>query len=368
MNIDVVILAAGYSSRMNGFKPLMTLGGKTLLAHCVKIFRNAGLNSITVVTGYRGQEVEAEAARLDVQWLRNSDIDRGMFSSVYEAVQRMQQNDGFFLHPVDIPLFYPATVSRLLDCFDGHSVLLPVFCGRSGHPPLIPACVIPAILAHNGAGGLQAVLEQQPCLEIDVWDKGILMDADTPEDFSVLKRRSVGIGIADSDESLELARQLMSEKGVEHGVATAKIAMEVGRRLNTKKGYNLNLDIIRNAALLHDVGKGTSGHESHGGEMLHRLGLHEIAKIVAAHRSMPPPVTGILSEKEVVCLADKLVKGSRPVSVQQRFAEKLVCYAHDPEAKEAILGRRADIMALQAMVERQAGSTTDEMIAAANIV
>lgn len=361
MNISAVILAAGYSSRMNGFKPLMTLGGKTLLAHCAEIFRRAGLSSITVVSGYRGEEVEAEASRLGVEWFRNDDIDRGMFSSVYEAVQRMPQIDGFFLLPVDIPLLYPATVSRLLDRFDERSVLLPVFRGKPGHPPLIPASIIPAILAHNGQGGLQAVLEEQPYLEIAVWDKGILMDADTPDDFSALKKRWAKIGIADSDEALELARLLMPDKGVEHGVATARIAVEVGRRLN-RKGYILDLDMIRNAALLHDVGKGTPKHEYHGSEMLRNFGLHELAEIVAVHRCLPPPATGVLSEKEVVCLADKLIKGTQPVSVRERFAEKLASYAHDPKAIEAIQRRQADILALHDVVERQAGCSTGEII------
>lgn len=362
MTIGAVILAAGYSSRMDGFKPLLKLSGTTLLAHCAKLFRNAGITDIAVVTGHRRKEVEAETARLGLEPLYNPEYDQGMFSSACKAARHMQQYNGFFLLPVDIPLLYPPTLAKMVASFDRRSVLIPVFDAKQGHPPLIPASIIPAILDHSGQGGMRAVLAKQPCLEIPVWDKGILMDADTPEDFSALQDRFKEIGIGEPEEAMALARLLMPEKGVAHGLAAAQVAMRLGRKLNDH-GYSLHLQLLHNAALLHDIGKGAPDHELRGGEMLANLGLEKLTAIVAAHRSVPPPASGRLTEKEIVCLADKLVRGSRLVSIRERFSEKLDRYEDDLEARKAIHHRLAEALALQTIVEQQTQCAIYDIIA-----
>jgi molybdenum cofactor cytidylyltransferase len=361
VKIGALILAAGYSSRMDGFKPLMTLGGKTLLAHSAGIFQSAGVTTVSVVTGHRCKEVEAEAARLGLGSIHNPEYDRGMFSSVLRALQEMQQLDAFFILPVDIPLLYPSTIASLIEAFDGRSVLLPVFCGEQGHPPLIPGDVIPAIRNHNGEGGLRTILETLPCLDIPVWDRGILMDADTPADFAALESRLSRMGIGEKIEASTLATLLMPERGVAHGRAAAEIAVQLGRALNDS-GKSLNLELLHNAALLHDVGKGVENHEAHGAEMLRHLGLGKLSSIVAAHRNVAPPPSGKLTEKEVVCLADKLVSGSRRVSVQQRFSEKLTLYADDAEACAAIRGRLADALAVEDLVKQTTGRSMQEIL------
>lgn len=365
MNIGAVILAAGYSSRMGGFKPLMQLGGMSLLCHCAERFKAAGITDITVVTGHRREAVEAESTRLNVKTVHNPDYDHGMLSSVCSAVHHLHHLDGFFLLPVDIPLVYPATLTRLIRSFDGHSVRIPIFCGEEGHPPLIPTSIIPAILEHGSRGsqgGLRAVLAVHPGLTVPVWDRGVLMDGDTPEDFAALQHRFAGISIGEPEEAMALAGLLMPEKGITHGLAAAKIARQLGEKLNAS-GYTLNLNLLHNAALLHDVGKGFPDHEAKGAMILAELGLHGLTDIVAAHRSVPPPADGRLTEKEIVCLADKLVRGCRRVSIHERFSEKLDRYSDDPQACMAIRRRLTEVLAIKTLVEQQTGCSLSDSIA-----
>lgn len=338
MIFAAVILAAGYSSRIGGFKPLMELGGQSLISRCAGLFRRAGIDNIVLVTGHRRQEVEVEAAKLGLTCIHNPDYDRGMYSSVCTAAAHLTTVNSFFVLPVDIPLIRPATITSLSAAFDGRAVVYPRFEGLRGHPPLIPAHLIPAILAHDGRGGLKSLLENQEHLDVAVWDKGILMDCDTPEDFAVLTRRTARLTIGEPVEALSLARLTMPEKGVAHGLTVARIAGVLGQALNSH-GYRLDLDLLHNAALLHDIGKGRPQHEAWGAELLAGLGLEKLAEIVAAHRDARPPVSGRLTEKEVVCLADKLVRGTLRVSVQGRFAEKLENYAQEPEECRAIRSR-----------------------------
>jgi hypothetical protein len=189
----------------------------------------------------------------------------------------------------------------------------------------------------------------------------VLLDADTADDFAILVRRFSRLGCGEPEEAMALASQVMPDKGVAHGRAVAGVAVALGARLNSR-GCTLDLDRIHNGALLHDIGKGEPDHEVWGGELLKRLGLKGLAGIVAAHRSLPPPADGHLTEKEIVCLADKLVRGTRRMSAKERFAEKLTLYADDPEARAAVQRRMAEILALQEVVEQQAGCTVAEMV------
>ena len=95
-------------------------------------------------------------------------------------------------------------------------------------------------------------------------------------------------------------------------------------------------------------------HEVRGAEMLSALGLREIAGIVAAHKDLEPPISGRLTEKEIVCLADKLISGSRRVRIDEGYAEKLMRCAADTGACQEVIARKTRALALMALVEKAA--------------
>lgn len=361
------ILAAGFSSRMGDFKPLMNLEGRSLLEWTVMAYRVAGVDLITVVGGHRGDEVRLEADRLGVAWVRNSNPGQGMFSSVCLAASAARDLDAFFVLPVDMPLVRPATVEALRVAVDvladetGQPVLYPTYDGQRGHPPLIPGSLVPAILNHDGQGGLKALLERHPGREVPVWDRGVLLDADTGDDFAVLRRKVRRLNIGEPGEVCVLAGLAMPGRGVAHGQAVARVAVRLGEALNGH-GQALDLELLHNAALVHDIAKGQKRHEQRGGEMLAALGLSGLADIVAGHRDAPPPASGVFTEKDVVCLADKLCRGSRRVAVRARFQEKLDLHRDDPEACAAIRGRMSNALGLQEMVERIVGRDMETIL------
>jgi CTP:molybdopterin cytidylyltransferase MocA len=315
-----------------------------------------------VVTGHRCWEVEVEVRRLGGQSLHNPDFARGMYSSVRTGVEAMGGMDGFFLLPVDIPLVRPATLEPLIAAFDGSGVVYPCRHGLRGHPPLITASLIGPIRAHEGEGGLRSLLERYPGKDVEVWDDGVLMDADTPEDFFRLQERVDRLAIGSRAEAETLALQLMPERGVMHGRAVAEIACTLATALN-RCGYRLDLDLVHNAALLHDAAKGQPNHEARGAELMQRLGLAGLAEAVGSHREPPEELPATLGEKELVCLADKLAKCNRRVSVRERFEEKLALYAGDEEVCRVIRCRLDKTLALQRAVEAAASRSLEEILA-----
>jgi molybdenum cofactor cytidylyltransferase len=188
-----IILAAGFSSRMGQLKPLLPLGKETVADHLIKTYLKSGVD-VYLVVGYRGEELRAALGKRDIRIVENPDYPRGMFTGVLAGLRSLEAGyRGVFVNPVDIPLVSPATIRKLLGAAGEQPdrVLHPVFRGKRGHPPLIPAALFPTILAGGKDGNLKAALDEcrDITVEVDVPDRNILFDLDEPDDYRELLRR-----------------------------------------------------------------------------------------------------------------------------------------------------------------------------------
>lgn len=187
----VLILAAGLSSRMGCFKPLLPLANSSVVRTAIAGCLEAGIRNIVVVTGHRRSELLAEISNLPVQTVHNECYRGGMFSSVLTGVKALPADiQAFYLLPGDMPLVQPSTYTALALAFKpGLGVIYPEWQGRRGHPPLIAASCIPELLKWHGEGGLRCFLQQYAQLSatVSVSDPGILLDMDTPTDYQRLQ-------------------------------------------------------------------------------------------------------------------------------------------------------------------------------------
>jgi len=194
-NVCALILAAGYSSRMGTFKPLLPVGGSTALEEAISRFLKAGIQNIKVVVGYKAELITPILDRLSVQCVLNVQYDKGMLSSVLAGVGSIDSSvDAFFLLPVDVPLVKPKTIEALWEAYgNGDSLIIhPCFQGQRGHPPLISTVCIPKDLPSDYPGGLRAFLTRYKTManDVEVADEAILMDCDTPEDYERMRKGS----------------------------------------------------------------------------------------------------------------------------------------------------------------------------------
>lgn len=365
--VCALILAGGLSSRMAPrFKPLLPLAGQTPLARLAATFRAAGVSDITVVVGHRAEEAADEAARLGLYTVYNPYFKTGMFSSIKAGLAVLpEEASRFFLTPVDVPLFRPATVRRLLARAaepDAPPAIYPTFLGERGHPPLLSTAIIPAAMEYAGERGLRCALENFAFEEIPVADACTLRDMDRPDDYAALDVLAARLGIPTPAEAEALfAIQNVSQGGVEHGQAVSKVGVALGQALNAA-GLDLDIELIESACLLHDVAKPCPDHEAAGGRLLESLGFDRAAPIVAAHRDIDLPPQAPLTEREIVFLADKFVFGHWLVPVPSRYQQKMDLYADDPEALAAITRRRDNALRVLARVEGRLGAKAEDII------
>lgn len=182
-----VVPAAGMSSRMGDFKPLLPLCGGTVISTSVGRVLPY-VTTAAVVVGNRGDKVRRElythfGERVTVT--ENPDYaSTDMLYSIRLGIAALAKCDAFFLVPADMPLISSTTYARLTASFgESTEILYPTVGGRRGHPPLISSRLIPEILAYRGDGGLREILTKHRITEISVDDTGVLKDLDTPEDY-----------------------------------------------------------------------------------------------------------------------------------------------------------------------------------------
>ncbi len=188
MEVGAVVAAAGMSSRMGGFKPMLSIGTISIAQRVTATLRQGGAGKIVVVTGCNAEELERHLAKERLIFLHNNDYAHTeMFDSVKIGLEYLRDKcDKVFFTPVDVPLFTAATVHTLLEC--GADLACPVCNGERGHPILMSAEVIDRVLTDSGEGGMKGALERCgiPMKLVEVDDPGILLDADTPEDYDGL--------------------------------------------------------------------------------------------------------------------------------------------------------------------------------------
>lgn len=351
----VLILAAGFSERMGAFKPLLPLGDSNPLRRLIRLYRRAGLARIHVVGGHRADEVEAEARREGADFIRNPAPEDGMFSSVATGVGKLPPDaHRVFVHPVDIPLVRADTIELLLReaSISAVPVLVPYYQNRPGHPPLIGREALAAIPHSDGAGGLRAVLERFGPAAVETADRNILFDIDTPAEYAGANDRLANPAGLEAEEARALLRLYFRPppRLAAHAAMVAAVSGIMARAL-ADAGAPIDGNLALCGAWLHDIAKGQPEHHQIGAWKLREMGFDAVADIVETHARRSWPEGEQFDERQLVALADKLVKGDQPVGLDRRFAEKLAAYAGDPAAVAAIRERWRDACLLAARFE-----------------
>ena len=192
--IGALILAAGLSSRMREFKPLMPLNGRTLIENTIDSVLGSGADFAVVVTGCRADEIEMllQARYRDrILCVRNNAFQTtDMLESIRTGCRAMPACDAFFLLPGDMPLVRTKTFRMLLAQQNGQKrIIFPTLSGYRKHPPLIDSRFIPEILDFYGDGGLRGLWKQHEdeIIEVPVDDIGVSIDLDTQEQYKECK-------------------------------------------------------------------------------------------------------------------------------------------------------------------------------------
>jgi CTP:molybdopterin cytidylyltransferase MocA len=192
-----IITAAGLSSRMGEFKPLLPFNGATIIENTIQVMKQAGVHKIIVVTGHNRELLEQQLQDTDVEIVYNSSYaDSDMMKSIQIGLEYLiqsktwQPKDAFYILPGDMPAISPETLELLKNYLEqsNANIIFPTLDGRKKHPPLIHMELAGTLMNYQGSSGLRGALEQfqDVTVYLEVHDFGCNLDADTKDDYKRL--------------------------------------------------------------------------------------------------------------------------------------------------------------------------------------
>lgn len=363
--IAAIIPAAGYSSRVGLFKPLLPTGPSLVIERPVDTFRQASIDDIRVVVGHKADLLIPVLARLGVKAIANPDYDRGMYTSVQAGVRSLEgEIEAFYLLPADHAFVSAETIRRLLSAYEESpsEAIYPVFQGERGHPPLISSKLRHRILEAEPEGGLRGLLEREAHnkAEVQVDDEGILIDLDSEEDYQRLIQDILPPYPARGECLRMLEEHRVPKRVLEHAQAVAAVSCRVAEYLNSR-GCRLHLGMVMGASLLHDIAREEKDHARKGSDLVARLGYPEVANIIASHMALGPGQQNQVNETTVVYLADKLVSGSKVVTLDEKLEDRLG-HLGDEAARQGARERIGQAMTIQKNIEGILGSKLEDVL------
>ncbi len=190
MHVSVILLAAGRSQRMGSSKPLLPLGEKLVIHHCLDNLLAAGLRDITVVIRQDSKQIHDAVSSYPIRTTVNTDAQSDMAGSIRcGLVDLNPKATGVLVALVDHPLVQPSTLKKLRQYHltNPNSILLPVFRHKKGHPVLFPVSVIKDIFE---LPTLRDIVRnnRSNTIDVDVDDRGVILDTDTPGDYMLLQQ------------------------------------------------------------------------------------------------------------------------------------------------------------------------------------
>jgi molybdenum cofactor cytidylyltransferase len=157
-------------------KQLLPLGGKPLLEHVLTNVRAARVDEIILVLGFAVKEIQQRISTSGLVVITNEDFEQGMGISLRKGLAAVSPHcGGALIILADQPFVRSSTLDSLIE-FHGN----PVFLDRS---------VFPEVMTLKGDIGCRAIFgsHTQGIHKLPVDDPGILLDADTTDDFNMLE-------------------------------------------------------------------------------------------------------------------------------------------------------------------------------------
>ncbi|MEH7417814.1 nucleotidyltransferase family protein [Neobacillus drentensis] len=198
--IKAVILAAGVSSRMGKFKPLLLIDGKPMFEIVLTKVLSFPFQEVTAVVGYKGNELK-EAIHVEdnrFNWNMNENFLEGLSSSIKAAIDFVPyETSGVLVFLGDQPLIRSSTIDQILkvimekDHAQSQCIVQPTYNGIPGHPVFISAQMFPYLNDITGDQGAKPIFKYaDKHIYIPLDDEGTILDVDTRQDYQNIVNQS----------------------------------------------------------------------------------------------------------------------------------------------------------------------------------
>lgn len=192
MSINIVILAAGSSSRLGQSKQLIQVNGKSLLKHAAKSALDSEADSVIVVLGSNSPSHKLEIEPLGVEIIENKNWQAGMGSSLKVGLNYLVSStaeiQAIIIMVCDQPYLTTAHLNKLISTYrkQKSEIVASTYNTTKGVPALFNASMFPKLITLGDEQGARKIIEKHiGTISLVPFEKGEI-DIDTPEDLEKL--------------------------------------------------------------------------------------------------------------------------------------------------------------------------------------
>ncbi|MBU5484719.1 NTP transferase domain-containing protein [Clostridium sp. MSJ-11] len=179
--ISAIVIAAGFSRRMNREKLIMPIDKIPMIEKLLKEIKNSRIKEITLV--YRNKEIKDIGDKYSVNSVLNHKANLGQSESIKLGVKSSRDDiKGYMFFVGDQPFIKNSTIDKLINEFykDEKHIIVPKYGDNPGNPVIFPIVFREELLALKGdIGGRKIIKENGNCVKfIDVEDEIEGLDID----------------------------------------------------------------------------------------------------------------------------------------------------------------------------------------------
>ena len=182
--VDVIVLAAGRSSRLGQPKALVDVNGRPLITHLIQRLQRVSDIEITIVTN---NDILADVylACPEAHVVLNPDPEKGRTGSIQCGLSSILERKGRLpKHVLIVPVDRPGwSVDIIMNLIASSATSSPVWDGRGGHPLLIAGDDVNTLYLADSNAPLSSLIERE---KIDVDFPFLHLNIDTKDDLDEL--------------------------------------------------------------------------------------------------------------------------------------------------------------------------------------
>ena len=184
--ITGIIMASGFSTRMNRNKLVLDFGGMPIIERVIRSIKASKVDNIIMV--YREDRVKEIGTANGIKTVYNNKADLGQSQSIKVGIENAPlETKGFMFFVADQPFLNSYIIDELIGVFkEGkHQIIVPEYNGKRSNPVIFSSELKDELLNLDGDEGGRSIIRKMPeKVRITAFENSIIgKDIDTWEEY-----------------------------------------------------------------------------------------------------------------------------------------------------------------------------------------
>ena len=187
--VTAILTAAGFSSRMSGYKPLLKWQNTTLIEYQIKTLFDAGVDEVMVVVGYNYKSITPYIENSKASFVINNKFASGRATSIIEGMKLVSPDTtSIMILGVDQPR-NSVIINQLIYQHSSLDYLItyPSFDGKGGHPIIFSSLLREELmLISETSSGIRLITEKykDKINKVEMQEPLVRLDLNTSHEYT----------------------------------------------------------------------------------------------------------------------------------------------------------------------------------------